>query len=222
MYANFNTDNPDVLPCNRNNCRCGNDENCMYYNNAENGHYNYFAVNGAGDKNSPFYQCPSVQYDVFNQEHVYDDKTLNIDNGELGAYNDLTPYGNIDNLKGFYGPAPISYMDKPTCSNHPNKAQMTPQAMDRDADYDKWDRYHKYHQMQLKDNTAQANMPPAPVQHGSFLPPIMVGQMNITPWLALFAAGGGVWYLQKSGRLSNQAAMIVAIAILLVFFLPLW
>ena len=221
MYANFNTDKPDVLPCNRNNCRCGNDENCMYYNNPDNGHYNYFAVNGAGDKNSPFYQCPSVAYDGFNQEHVYDDQTLAVDGGELGAYNDLSPYGGVNDPKGFYGPAAVSYMDKPSCSNNPNKGQMSPQAMDRDADYDKWDRYHKYHQMQLKDNTVQGNMPPAHPQQ-SFLPPIMVGNMNITPWLVLLAAEGAVFYMQRSGRISNQASIIAAVAVLLLFFLPLW
>jgi hypothetical protein len=159
-----------------------------------------------------------VAYDTFNEEHVYDDKTLQGACGAMGGYNDLTPYGGVDQAKGIYGPAPISYMDKPTCSNNPNKGTLTPQALDRDADYDKWDRYHRYHKFQLKDNTMEAGMPP--MQH-SMLPPLMFGNVNIMPWLVLFAAEGGVYYLQTSGRISYQAAVIAAIAVLLLFFFPI-
>ena len=159
MYAHHNTDFPDVLPCNRNNCRCGNDNNCMYYNGSQNGHYNYVAVQGTGDKESPFYKCPSVAYDTFNKEGVYDDQVLGGGPGEphLGAYNDLDPYGGVNDPKGWYGPAPLSYVEKPTCSGFPNNAQMSPEAENRSCDYDAADRYHKYRKFQLVDNTKNAH-----------------------------------------------------------------
>ena len=213
MYASHNTDNPNVLPCDRNNCRCGNDQNCMYYNNAENGHYNYVAINGSGDKNSPYYSCPSGAYDVFNQEHVYEDGGLGGINGEpqLGAYNDMGEYGGVDvDKKGWYGPAPLSYVDKPTCSGYPNKAKMTPEAENHEGHYDKWDKYHKYHQMQLVNNTAPQQTYGFGPQHGA---------LNLTPWAILSAVFAVLYYMHKTGKVTNQVALIVAAVVLVLFFL---
>ena len=201
------TDNPNVLPCDRNNCRCGDNNNCMYYNSPNNGFYNYNAVQGSGDKMSPYYSCPSVAYDVFNQEDIYADGGLGGTNGEpqLGAYNDMREYGGINGPRDTYGSAPISYPDKPTCSNHPNKAMMTPEAENRDADYDKWDRYHRYHQMQLMDNTAQHP------HSDSMFPRVMSGKVNLTPWILLLAIGLTIYYLHKTGKMSTQVAGIAAV-----------
>ena len=146
MYANHNTDNADTLPCNRNNCRCGNDENCMYYNGSQNGHYNYVAVQGTGDKNSPFYKCPSVAYDTFNKDGSYEDQGLALQDGNsLGAYNDLDPYGGVNDPKGWYGPAPLSYVEKPTCSGYSNSANIDAAVNNECGSIDGADRYHRFH-----------------------------------------------------------------------------
>lgn len=83
----FNTDFPDVAPCNRNNCRCGDNTNCMYYNSAGPGqsHYNYVAVQGAGAPTDPAYRCASKAYDYFNAYHMYGDHAR----GGLGSYSEV-------------------------------------------------------------------------------------------------------------------------------------
>lgn len=80
----FNTDPSYVSPCNRNNCRCGDSTNCMYYNSAGPGqsHYNFAAVQGAGSPDSPAYQCSSKAYDYYNQKVMYADHAL----GGMGTY----------------------------------------------------------------------------------------------------------------------------------------
>ena len=99
MNANHITDRPEVLSCNRNNCRCGDQKNCMYYNSPGKAHYNYVSVQGTGDKHSPHYKTNYLAYDTFNQEQLYGDHAI----GGLGGYNDSHPYGGINDPKGFYG-----------------------------------------------------------------------------------------------------------------------
>lgn len=84
----FQTDFPDVAPCNRNNCRCGDSKNCMYYNSAGPGqsHYNYVAVQGAGAPTDPAYRCASKAFDYFNAAHMYGDHAV----GGLGTYAETT------------------------------------------------------------------------------------------------------------------------------------
>ncbi len=74
----FQTDPSHVAPCNRNNCRCGDDNNCMYYNSAGpgQGHYNVTAVQGAGSPDSAAYQCSSKAYDYYNARTMYADHAL--------------------------------------------------------------------------------------------------------------------------------------------------
>jgi len=197
MYAHHNTDNADTLPCNRNNCRCGNDNNCMYYNGSQNGHYNYVAVQGTGDRQSPHYKCPSVAYDSFNAEGVYDDQTLSLGDGQsLGAYNDLDPYGGVNDPKGWYGPAPLSYVEKPTCSGFPNEATV--------------------------EAAVEMEMP-VEVLNGSQGVPAEIIQAEImyaeeekndkTKFLILLAAGLGLLYLVKEKKVSNQMALIFGLSI---------
>ncbi len=83
----FNTDFPDVAPCNRNNCRCGDNKNCMYYNSPGLGHshYNYVAVQGAGAPSDPAYRCASKAFDYFNKFHMYGDHAV----GGLGTYAEI-------------------------------------------------------------------------------------------------------------------------------------
>lgn len=71
----FNTDLPETAPCDRNNCRCGDNTNCMYYNSSGPGqaHYNYVAVQGAGDPRSPYYGCMRRSMDQYNAENYYAD-----------------------------------------------------------------------------------------------------------------------------------------------------
>jgi len=71
----WNTDFPDVAPCDRNNCRCGSDSNCMYYNDPGLGHahYNVSAVQGEGPPSSPDYSCANKAMDYYNKHNMYDD-----------------------------------------------------------------------------------------------------------------------------------------------------
>jgi len=84
----FQTDFPNVPPCDRNNCRCGDNKNCMYYNSAGPGqaHYNYVAVQGSGDPMDAAYGCASRAYDVFNAGEMYDDYAV----GPLGTYAEVS------------------------------------------------------------------------------------------------------------------------------------
>lgn len=72
----FTTDPSDVASCDRNNCRCGDSQNCMYYNSpgaSGKSHYNYVAVQGTGDPSSPYYSCANRAADHFNEEQMYAD-----------------------------------------------------------------------------------------------------------------------------------------------------
>lgn len=107
---NFNTDHAGTASCNRNNCRCGNEEACMYYNRSDGraGHYNYTAVQGAGDPDDPRYGCSSKAYDYYNATEMYGDHAL----GGLGTY--AQAYGEA-NQEGLYGH--VKYNDS-KCSEH--------------------------------------------------------------------------------------------------------
>jgi hypothetical protein len=86
----FNTDRADVAPCDRNNCRCGDSNNCMYYNSAGSGQsfYNWSAVQGAGDPNSPVYTCSRRAMDQYNAEGVYADHASDA----IGGFNASTSF----------------------------------------------------------------------------------------------------------------------------------
>jgi hypothetical protein len=197
----------------------------MYYNGSQEGHYNYVAVQGTGDKNSPYYTCPSVAYDTFNKEGVYDDQVLGGGPGEpkLGAYNDLDPYGGVNDPKGWYGPAPLSYVEKPTCSGFPNNAELKAEDSERDGDYDSADRYHRYRQMQYTDNTVGAHQAAAQAEAEAMMMNAEASyddSMNDwTSFLILVAVGLGLLYLRNTGQVSNQIALIVGASVLLLFFL---
>lgn len=94
----FHTDKAEVAPMNRNNCRGGDTENCMYYNSAGPGqsHYNYVAVQGAGAMDSNLYKCSSKAYDHYNDNKMYGDHAL----GGMGTY--VEDYGEHNNA-GLYG-----------------------------------------------------------------------------------------------------------------------
>lgn len=104
----FNTDHAGTLSCNRNNCRCGNEQACMYYNRSDQGasHYNYVAVQGSGDPQDPRYKCAYKAYDFYNDQGMYADHAL----GGLGTY--AQAYGEA-NQKGLYGD--VNYEG---CSEH--------------------------------------------------------------------------------------------------------
>jgi hypothetical protein len=93
--SNFQTDRSDVASMNRNNCRGGDDKNCMYYNGGGPGqsHYNYVAVQGAGAPESPLYTCASKAFDYYNDNNMYGDHAL----GGLGTHTE--DYGEA-NLAG--------------------------------------------------------------------------------------------------------------------------
>lgn len=210
MYAHHNTDNPEVLPCNRNNCRCGNDSNCMYYNNPENGHHNYVSVHGTGDRSSEYYKCPNLAYDTYNQDEVYGDHAIN----GLGGYNDLHPYDKIHDPKGWYGPAPLSYPDKPTCcgAGNPNAVEGPD-----NHEYDCWDKYHKYHAYHKVRNvddglTLDVDGPQVTIGYDSM-------KLNLTYWMMLAALGAGLWYARNNNILTNSSVMIVIAVFVLFFFL---
>lgn len=230
MYAHHNTDAPEVLPCNRNNCRCGNDKNCMYYNNPDNAHYNYVSVHGTGDKKGPFYKCPSLAYDKLNTDNVYDDHAMN----GLGGYDNLHPYDKIEGPRDWYGPAPLSYPEKGTCCGQKNPEAQT---CHDNHDYDKWDRYHKYHAyhkvlnaggdeaaaaeggaFQMPDMPDMPNMPDMPD-----LPEITIGvdstRINLTYYLMLGAGAAGLWYLQNAQVFSSRTALLLASLLVVFFFL---
>lgn len=80
----FNTDYPDVAPANRNNCRAGDDKNCMYYNSSQEGqsYYNWSAVQGTGAPGEADYRCMNKAFDKFNAAKVYVDGAV----GDLGTY----------------------------------------------------------------------------------------------------------------------------------------
>ena len=236
MYAHHNTDRPEVLPCNRNNCRCGNDKNCMYYNNPDAAHYNYTAVHGTGDNQSPHYQCRNAAYDKFNEEGVYGDHAIN----GLGGYNDMHPYGEIDKPKGWYGPVDEpSYPATPTCSGY----QGSGVACDDNHDYDKWDRYHKFRQFnkvgaapqaqaqaqaqELALAAAVAEQDPllrlgVEYEGGLDMPDVVVGyggsEMNLTPYLTLLGIGAILFALNRRGVMNRNQLTVAAIAMLALFF----
>jgi hypothetical protein len=222
MYAHHNTDRPEVLPCNRNNCRCGNDKNCMYYNNPDNAHYNYTAVQGTGDAKSPFYKCPSMAMDTYNQEGVYGDHAIN----GLGGYNDGHAYGEVDNPKGIYGDMGPSYPAKPTCGGYTNDGAQT---CDDNHDHDKWDRYHKFHKFHKVWNGPEAAAAEEAglslgldYEGGLDMPDVMFGygqsQTNLTPYVLLALLGGGLYYAGKKGMVNRTQTIVAAVVALILFF----
>lgn len=88
---------PDLTPCDRNSCRCGSSQNCMYYNDNEYGHHHYVAAQGTAMSN-----CAGKSYDKFNDTGVYGDHAI----GNLGGANQLDPYGDINPGLGEYGQVP--------------------------------------------------------------------------------------------------------------------
>lgn len=100
----WNTDFPDVAPCDRNNCRCGNDQNCMYYNNPGLGHahYNVTAVQGEGSPSSTDYSCANKAMDYYNHHNMYDDHA------------GMLPPGMAPEEQG---PRPVHYGPHPGCGN---------------------------------------------------------------------------------------------------------
>lgn len=90
--ADFHTDCPDVPPCNRNNCRCGDEKNCMYYNSAGPGqsHYNWAAVQGAGHPGDARYKCHTKAFDHLNAAGYYGDHAL----GGMGSYSETTGFAD--------------------------------------------------------------------------------------------------------------------------------
>jgi hypothetical protein len=146
MYPSHITDRPEVLPFNRNNCRGGSAENCMYYNDDGKAHYNYTAVQGTGDHNSVYYKSNFVAQDGYNDEHLYEDHAI----GNLGGYNDPNDYGDINNKKGFYGPAVVPSYPQVGPGNHFSNANVHSEMQD----YDTWDRYHRYHNSHFVNNSS--------------------------------------------------------------------
>lgn len=100
----WNTDFPNVAPCDRNNCRCGTDQNCMYYNNPGVGHahYNVTAVQGEGAPTSEDYSCANKAMDYYNEKNMYDDHAGMMPPG-------LAPEDE--------GPRPVHYGKHPGCGN---------------------------------------------------------------------------------------------------------
>lgn len=90
----FNTDHQSVKSCDRNNCRCGSSKNCMYYNDGDKSHYNYFAVQGTGSIENSEYSCANKAYDYYNDNDMYGDHAL----GSMGAYGteDGEKYGEVN------------------------------------------------------------------------------------------------------------------------------
>lgn len=82
QYDNMITDDPSVPSCDRNNCRCGSSQNCMYYNDGIKSHYNYTAVQGTGSIENSEYSCVNKAFDHYNKHNMYDDHAL----GGLGTY----------------------------------------------------------------------------------------------------------------------------------------
>jgi hypothetical protein len=146
MYPSHITDRPEVLPFNRNNCRGGSDENCMYYNEPGKAHYNYTAIQGTGDHDSSYYKSNFVAQDTYNDEQLYEDHAI----GTLGGYNDTHAYGDINNKKGFYGEAVIPSYPEVGPGNHHHNANTHMEQQD----YDTWDRYHRYHGGHFVNNSS--------------------------------------------------------------------
>lgn len=196
MYASHITDPENVLPFNRNNCRGGSEENCMYYNEDDGAHYNYTSVQGTGDPQSPYYRCHNMAMDTYNQEQLYGDHAI----GGLGGYNATDPYGEVNNRKGFYGGMDESYPAKPTCSGYVNTNAVPD---DGQQDYDWWDRYHKYHHGHMVDSSM----------------PMGIGVSyydNAKYWILMaFLAVVLYYYRNKLGGTRNTA---IAIAVMLGLF----
>ena len=204
-YAHHITDPSEVLPCNRNNCRCGDSENCMYYNSPGKAHYNYVAVQGTGDAQSPYYSCPSLAYDTFNQEQLYGDHAI----GGLGGYNDTHPYGQVNDPKGWYGPMDASYPAKPTCSGYTNTNAVPD---DGNQDYDWWDPYHKYHANHKMSNAVFGGNG-GNGGNGGYLP--MDTGVNT---LLMLAVLGALYYNRNKLGTANMTTMAVVALILFFFF----
>jgi hypothetical protein len=185
----------------------------MYYNNAENGHHNYVSVHGTGDREGPFYKCPSLAYDAYNQEQLYGDHAIN----GLGGYNDMHPYDKIEGPRDWYGPAPLSYPEKPTCCGLENKDGKS---CDDGHDYDKWDKYHKYHGMHKVKNVPQSGEG-GEVSAALELPQLAFdsSRLNLSFVLLLAAAAAGVMYMRNTNMLTNRTLVMVVSALVVLFFL---
>lgn len=96
--SNFMTDPSNIPSMNRNNCRGGDSDNCMYYNSAGPGqsHYNYFAVQGEGDPSSKDYSCASKAFDYYNAQNYYgNDQTKNSISGYVEDYGEMNLAGPV-------------------------------------------------------------------------------------------------------------------------------
>lgn len=113
----FNTDHPGTAPCDRNNCRCGDNTNCMYYNSSGPGqaHYNYVAVQGAGDPRSPYYGCMRSSMDLYNAENYYADHAGMV----VPGYAARQPVQNdLDFSTHKYHPAPVAFCSHGVPAHH--------------------------------------------------------------------------------------------------------
>lgn len=185
MYPNHITDLPEVLPFNRNNCRGGNQENCMYYNTADGAHYNYTAVQGTGDQQSSYYAPNNVAFDIFNAEHSYADHAM----GAMGGYNDQDVHGSIDF---------DSYPNKPTIGTLKNKRAI---ADDGRQDYDRWDPYHRYHDVNKMHNAGSQRL--------------VEGISNVMLFALIF--GGFFYFHQDLGKRNTMYALAIMLGICFLF-----
>lgn len=204
--TDFNTDAPGVASCNRNNCRCGDDTNCMYYNSSGPGksHYNYFAVQGTGEPGEEDYRCMNKAFDYYNEENMYDDHAL----GGMGTYAETTGYADKAGS--------VCYDDK-KCSEY----QYGQRDMCDECDMDKPD----FHRGSRHPVLGQPLLPPslgAALRDG----PGGSSFLGIDKQYWLLAAAAGAFLAWKKGKLNLTGGnrqtllllMIAAVLAVLFFF----
>ncbi len=216
---NWNTDHKDTLSCNRNNCRCGNEEACMYYNRSDGkvGHYNYVAVQGAGDPEDPRYSCMNKAFDFYNDSGMYGDHAI----GNLGTYTQA--YGESNN-KGLYG---LVNYDDSKCTEHEfGKRDMCDKCNADDPNF--------YRDRSGNDKNLVFGLPDylnGDANFGVGLHANGYGfDVNLQRWLLLVVVIALLWYMKNKGQLPNTvnnvlnktllgySVMNLLIAVAIVYF----
>ena len=153
----------------------------MYYNDGDKSHYNYVAVQGAGDPEDPRYRCTYKSYDYYNDNEMYGDHAL----GGMGTKNDV--YGN------FGGDAGKVHFNDRKCSEFP----IGQRDMCDECDMDQPDFY--------RDTAVPLEMPGQEFLENDFDLGLRVGDyylgVEMQRWLLLAALVAMLWYTNKRGML---------------------
>lgn len=188
-----NTDKEGTLSCNRNNNRCGDETACMYYNRTDGkmAHYNYVAVQGAGDPDDPRYRCAYKAYDYYNDQGMYGDHAL----GCLGTYS--SDYGQA-NRAGLYGEVDYSKCNEHGCG----KRDMCD---DCGKDYPNFARHEGKLPFGIPDYLDGDEEVDLGLHLGGY-----GFDLGMQRWLLLVVVVALLWYMKKEGQLPGMLNQLLS------------